>query len=210
MAGTTDLLLMQKNLRECASKSELGYLVVNDSTRIIDYQTAVFWRVSNGKGAVFAVSGIPEPVIHTPFADWIDELCSECVSREFDSTIAINADQFDQTISSRWPEFLPQYAVWVPLQNNELGGVLYAREYSWTNEECSLADYWSGAVSHSLVALERDGRHVSASLARPSNQVVLILISFSILVSMFFPVHQSVNAAAEIVARERGSWLCLD
>ena len=71
-----DLLLMQAKLRDCQSLSEISHLVVNESTKLLNYDVAVLVGHSTRR-EILAVSGLSEAVHHTPFSDWLEQLVKE-------------------------------------------------------------------------------------------------------------------------------------
>lgn len=201
MAEITDLLLMQQQLRECQSMSELGHLIVNDSSRIIDYQVAVLWLAKNQSGSVVAVSGLPEPVKHTPFSDWIDRLCSTLNKQQHEKTIIVDDHMVGASIAL-WQEFIPDHAIWIPLQSGTLGGILLARPLAWNEAESSLADYWAGAIEHAINALKRKRSTKVDSSSHFLVRHMPRITAVTIFLSMFLPIEQSVNAQAVIVAKD--------
>jgi hypothetical protein len=203
MPDVTDLLLMQQKLRACASAVELGYLVVNESRKIIDYQCAVLWVPRQGlgrqQGHAAAVSGIPAIVPNTPFFDWIGEVCRATEGFGYERATPVSGVLFAPVIGQRWQEFLPAHGLWLPIGNAGQGGLLLTRGTPFSEADASLADYWAGAVSHALAAFDGRASRVPVLRSGSRARLALVVMLSLFILSMFLRVEQSVNAQAEIV-----------
>ncbi|PCJ40592.1 MAG: hypothetical protein COA71_10120 [SAR86 cluster bacterium] len=203
MADATDLLLLQQKLRQCKSIVQLGHSIVNQSTRIADYQVSVLWiNKTFSKGSVQAVSGLPEPIKNTPFTAWIEEVCKKLSVANFEKSTAIDKNEFTEDQQIKWREFFPSDLVWVPLryQDKDVGGLLLGRSTSWEEEELSILNYWAGAVAHAIGSLlkTREKKSTQVKQAISNKRYFWIGLAAAFLIA-WIPVPLSVNARAEIV-----------
>ena len=128
MPEVADLLLVQQKLRLCDSKTRLGYLLVNDTTKITPFDTAVLWLADEKK--VEAVSGLPEPVNNTPFTDWIGRICQRFYADHERNPVKVKLDDLPEEDRNRWQEYLAGEVVWLPLTTatETCGGLLLCRK----------------------------------------------------------------------------------
>jgi len=206
MTDATDLLLLQQKLRQSKSMLQLGHTIVNQSSRIAKYQISVLWiSPQAGKGSIQAVSGLPEPVKHTPFTSWVESICRQLSTEDLEKTTVVNKEDFTEDQLIRWREFFPSDLAWVPLisQNRTIGGLLLGRSEPWLEEELALLNYWSGAVAHAIAAFtnvrKKPVEHVKHVFTHKRAIWIVLVILF---VAAWIPVPLSVNARAEVVPRE--------
>ena len=200
MAEVADLLLLQQKLRLCDSRVKLGHLAVNDSSKIMPMDTAVFWLASTGH--VEAVSNLPEPVRNTPFTDWMERFCRELHDETDRNPRVINPETTPENHRIRWQEFLGPELVWCPLVTAEgvIGGLLMSRRDAWKNEELSLLSYWGLAVGHAADALWNKQERKATLWQRfiSDKRYVWGAVGLFVLL-MLIPVDLTVNASAEVV-----------
>jgi hypothetical protein len=202
MAQITDLLLVQQKLRDCLAKSELGYVIVNDSEKIVDYQSSVFWVDEGINGKVQSVSGLPEPIKHIPFTVFMQDICRYFhKSLTEDTATPIDVSSLSEERQQQWREFLPEQAVWLRLtaSGKSVGGLLLARTAVFEKEELGLLAYWGGAVGHAVNALWFKEAVKPSFWASLLEKKMLWIIAAVIFLICWIPVSLSVNAAGEVV-----------
>lgn len=205
MAEITDLLLVQQKLRDCVAKSELGYVIVNDSEKIVEYQSAVFWVNEGINGKVQSVSGLPEPIKHIPFTVFMEDICSDFFGASSEGPVtSIDVSSLSEQKQQQWREFLPEQAVWVRLtaSGKPIGGLLLTRTTPYEPEELGLLAYWSGAVSHAVNALWFKQEVKPSVWARLLEKKVVWVIAGLVFLACWIPVSLSVNASGEVVPKE--------
>ncbi len=204
MAEITDLLLIQQRLRESKSRSDLGYVVVNDTDRIIPCQSAVLWVHDGVRGKVEAVSGLPEPIKNIPFTDFINRLGQDLFAQSSEAINVISPQQLTPDQQQLWQEFLPEHVVWVSLQmtGKRVGGLLLARKEAFNEEELGLLGYWGGAVGHAVYTLWYSGDGAASLWSRLREKKVLWAVLGIIFLLCWLPVSLSVNANGEVVPKD--------
>lgn len=193
---------MQQRLRALANLTEFGHFLVNDSQKILAYRTAVFWQArAAGRGQMQAVSGIPEPVADAPFTIWMTRLCHH-LSRSMKTVSRVSVSDIDEAIALDWAEYLPAHVVWLPLTNAEgdiIGGLIFARDIAWRDEELALLSHWAEAAAHAFDALLHRRTSLFDRLRHFRTQITLAFVALFILM-MFWPVSLTVLAPAEVIA----------
>lgn len=204
LSGVANLLLLQQRLRAMPNVAELGSMVVNDTRLLIQYRSAVLWLDNK----VTAVSGLPEPVKHAPFTMWIAGLCRHAnaqVQEQGDAEpLAISPNDLPSDISDDWNEYLPKFALWVPLLNREgdvLGGLFLVRETQWKEEEQRLFKHWGEAIAHAVYALSLRPIRWSIKLEKRTRTMVIAGVAAFVFLLMWVPVQLSVLAPGEVVPK---------
>ncbi|MFT7221929.1 MAG: hypothetical protein ACI8Z1_003552 [Candidatus Azotimanducaceae bacterium] len=201
MPEVSDLLILQQKLRLAGTKSKLGNLLVNDTNKIVPLQTGVFWLESSG--LVEAVSGLPEPVINTPFTDWMNKFCRDLFLKGEKNPKRISPSDLPKEDVERWNEFLAAEVIWVPLVtvSKPIGGLLISRPEAWKDEELGILNYWGLACGHAVDALWNRQEAVETWWQKISRRRYFTMAAVLILLAMMLPVDLSVNAPAEVVPK---------
>lgn len=199
-----DVLLLQQQLRQFNSFDELGYFLSNETMKVVDYRTAIFWFEGMTGGRLESVSGIPFPTRDAPFTHWIGQVCDELSKKESTKPEAIEVESLSPAIKDNWAEFLPAKAVWVPLvspSGKKIGALLFARDGGWSTEEQGLLEYWAGASAHAIEALL--GRRISIfeRFAKFRNAIIAGTV-FVLFVLLWVPVSMTVLAPAEVIPKD--------
>lgn len=203
-AAIADVLLLQQLLRQFNSFDELGYFLANETSKVVEYRTAVFWYEGPVGGRLESVSGIPFPASDAPFTHWISQVCDELTAQDLTEPTAIDVDSLSPAIVNNWGEFLPSNGLWVPLispSGKKLGALLFAKDKSWSVEEKGLLEYWGGASAHAIESLLNRRTSILDRLSK-YNKPIIIGIAVFIFLILWMPVSMTVLAPAEVVPKE--------
>lgn len=203
-AAIADVLLLQQLLRQFNSFDELGYFLTNETSKVAEYRTAVFWYEGPMGGRLESVSGIPFPANDAPFTHWIGQVCDELSKQDLSTPTAIDVESLSPAIVSNWGEYLPSNGLWVPLispSGKKLGALLFAKDTTWSVEEKGLLEYWGSASAHAIESLLNRKSSIWDSIKK-QNTKILAGVAIFIFVVLWFPVSMSVLAPAEVVPKE--------
>lgn len=189
------LLLQLEHRARTASADELPYVFVNETADFIGYRQAILWRSDLAR--LEAASGVALPEKNSPYALWLKAVMQHI--RHLDRPI-FTAHDLPAELASDWSEWLPEYALKLPLlsptdAHYEL--VLF-REDAWREGEIHLLNYLAEAYGHAL-ALSQSAKPPRPWLDRLHAKRTQLGIAAVILVALFFPIRQSVLAEAEVV-----------
>ncbi len=202
--AVADILLLEQQLRNKLTLTELGYFLVNDSQKIAPYQIGIFYRDSYGHSSIDAISGLPMPVKEAPFYIWLNGVCKEISQQGYSEPQVIKEGMLSSGLSDQWNDFLPSEVLWLPLVSaygENLGGLLLARLEPWQQDESRVLHYWSGAITHALELLMLKKKSLFAGLKKVKTAIWLVLSGLLLLV-LFLPFFISVLAQAEIVPKD--------
>lgn len=202
LAGLTVLLQLERDARHAESLAELGFLIVNETRKLVPYRQALMWELDDaGAAVIVAGSGASEFEIHAPYVVWTGELLrSQEVSalREVRSLLAAHVSE---ELQRNWSEFFPAHIMLVPLMSPSgalIGGLLFADENDWEEGHQFLLGRLADAYAHAWAALRGGQRKINwpALLNRRRKQIAVGLCVLAL-----FPVRQSVIAPASVVPR---------
>lgn len=204
------LLHLQQKLLAAKTSAEFGYSAVNETLFLVPYRQAALWRHSanHRDDRLFAVSGLPVVNPEAPYIQWLSLLLSH-LSTHHPTLLALTPSHLPPSLSHPWQEWLPEHALWLPLQlpatlddpsaPQQVGGLFLVRAEPWSEGEQQLlahlglimAPAWWGLLAR---------RHLGRRLweQRPKR---LTLLWLALAVGLLFmPVQRSVLAPAEVVA----------
>lgn len=146
------LLDMAHRARHVGERVELDFLAVNGSHMLAPYRQGALWFEDR---KVCALSGVVQIEANAPYVQWLERLCAGAPAG------ALTAADFSFDSAAEWAEWLPAYALWLPLQAGEgqtltpRGGLLLARETPWMEHEISLLTEWCDILRHAYAARAR-------------------------------------------------------
>lgn len=206
--GLANLVTLERKARTAATERALGFLLVNETSALCRYRTAILWMRRGSGGRLLAVSGVPEPSGEALFSDWAGGLCRHLAARFDGPAVAVDRSSLPEPVRSDWSRMAPACALWLPLrppQGEVLGGLLLMREDPFTSEEGRVLEHWCEAASHALAArraLPRGGARVPGRRTGLLVRAAAILAAILAIAMMWLPVPQTVLADAEIVPRD--------
>lgn len=109
----TLLLQLERRARQSPAK-ELPYVIVNETAELIPFRQAVLWNKADG--TIETASGVAKPEHNSPYALWLKALFKQLAKNEKAGAIwPVSAEDLPNELAKDWPEWLPEYALWVPL-----------------------------------------------------------------------------------------------
>lgn len=161
LAGITQLLLVQKRLREATSVADLGFILANDTRSLVSYSLAAVWLKKVGRhkpqGALVALSDVADFNDDAPQCQWLNDQCLRCVQQDIREAFSFSqtSDFYQQHSSQDWPDGFSRYGVWLPIivDNEVCGGVLMIRPKPLAESEQHILNHVMPAASHSLLGL---------------------------------------------------------
>lgn len=154
------LLDLERRAREAQSEAELGFLLVNDTSALLRYRQAALWF---DDGGVRALSGLVQPELNAPYAQWLSSLCRQLAGSAESPVRTLSVDSAPATAAGEWAQWWPGHAVWLAVPpDSALSGsnrqgvaaaLLLARDEPFEAAELELLREWTGAWAHALIAL---------------------------------------------------------
>jgi hypothetical protein len=143
------LLELSRHARHVRNPAELLFLAVNDSHSLAPYRQAAVWLDNSVK----TLSGVVQIEANAPYVHWLARLFKTLEEIKMQPR-SIAANDTPGELAAEWDEWLPHYGLWVPFSaEGEVGGVLFARDIPWRENEIALLSEWIDVWSHAYRAL---------------------------------------------------------
>ncbi len=205
-AGLSLLLQLEAMARNAESVDALRFFIVNESRRLINYRQAFLFSaigLSKKKYKVEAASSISVIDQHTPFVVWLNKVVSALLKSKNISTVQqLDANSCPEKFKQDWAEYSLPFVLWSPLilpDGTVIGGIWFARETPWQENEIVLIKRLSDSYAHAWGALVGKKYFFRrAGLARYIPWFILTALIFILLI----PVRMSALAPVEIVAKD--------
>jgi len=194
-------------LREAQTESELGFILVNDTRSLIPYRVATLWLLEHGagdRGRIASVSGSVEHDPQSPFLQWMAPLCRAVSSAAAGKLREFSKADVPQNLQGQWDTHGTARLVWCPLRSAGgvyLGGLALWREKAMTESEQRILSNWLSAAGYCLAALRGKAFSSPGFVWTSRRKQIAIGVVAALSLLMFMPVHLSVLAQAEVVAR---------
>lgn len=151
-------LEVARRARRASDAAELAFIAVNDSGLLTPYRQAALWFATGG---VRALSGVVRPERNAPYVLWLERVCAHLAAAPA-GAVMLDAGALPEALRDEWSEWLPAYAVWLPLAAASTpgeagllaqgGGLLLAREVPWRPGELALLVEWAELWRHAWLA----------------------------------------------------------
>lgn len=198
-------LQLEKQARHASTPESLGFIIVNETRRLIRYDQAVLWkRSASGRVSVQAVSGIAEFSDETPYIHWLKKVLADQLGKDVAGQVhKISPDDVPASEQKDWNEWVGNDALWIPFRDrdNQIRGGLFLVRASgnWQSGEKALLERIADAYAHAVLALEQAGRKKMGAPhsvgSRRKRSIAVIITAVVLLI----PVRQSALAPAEII-----------
>lgn len=179
------LLALQRQALEAKTQQALTHVMVNETLRLISYKQAIFWQKNENSVTLEKISGNAVLDEKGPFAQ---ELKSTLVSLFSIKNEVIKTFVHNQrsvaVVFLRTPE------------DGLLGGLWLENDHDFSEAELQILDELSVAYAQSLALRILRTKHFFFKIGR-YKKIILVVV----LLAALCPVHQTITAPAEIVAR---------
>jgi multidrug resistance efflux pump len=205
LIGLTTLLQLEKEARHAEDLLALGFVLVNETRHLLEYQQAVWWHAEEvGRAKVAAISGVATLDRDAPYPRWLEGMLAE--HQGGDQPRPITQQDLAEAQHPGWQEWLPAHGLICPLhgpQGQPLGGLWLTRERPWTPAELALLDLLLDSYGHAWWALRPDSLDLAGNLGRLMRRRRGRLLLLGLLVALaLLPMRQSALAPAEVTPRD--------
>lgn len=197
-----EFLRLESSARAARTVADLGFVITNETHRLIPYRQAFFCSVNETKLRLETISGLASIDRHSPFYDWFAQLGTHLVSLKPDGQlITLGCEDVPERLRGEWHDWLPASLLVVPLTDRDgilLACLILAKEESFSDNEQQTLMVLAQAYGHALAALAGSCsifRRIRELAARQRFQIAVAAISF---IALFLPVRQSSLGPAEV------------
>ncbi len=214
------LIALLKKTRHKQKKSELEFLMVNQTFNLVPYRHCVYWDYKSGKVFINNMSGLVQIDSEGPYVQWMSEVITHFakiqqeklqsdeteLKNSFCRLLTVKPEDCPKNVRQEWDQWCPAHALLILLKSEDntiLGGLWLDREHAFNKLDHAvledLADGYAGALQNFLNS-QNHGRLGNAfSLFKTSGLGVKIFF-IALIVLFLIPVRTSATAPAEVVA----------
>lgn len=197
-----EFLRLEAAVRSAQSIQDLGFVIVNDTHRLVAYRQAFFCLQEGHNIQLVTISGLAAVDRTTPFHDWFHALIKSIVNECYDNKPqCITPQNVDDNLRNEWQEWLPEHICLIPLPNNNkntLGFMVLVREAPFREEEMKTLEGLSEVYGYGITALKPRApwyKYLSSKFSRKSMMALTIAL---VLIACFLPIRQTSLGTAEV------------
>ncbi|MEI6214900.1 MAG: HlyD family efflux transporter periplasmic adaptor subunit [Desulfuromonadales bacterium] len=197
-----EFLQLEASARAALTVTDLGFVIVNETYRLIPYRQAFFCTVSDNRFVLNTISGLAAVDSHSPFYDWFMQLGTHlAVLMNGNQPQAVERSAVPAQIYDEWQEWLPEVLLLVPLPVRDADAsnvLILVREEPFSDDEQhtlqALGQVYGHALSALGSALPLHRRLIQQYAGRRMFTIGAVLAA----AALFIPVQQSSLGSAEV------------
>src|ERR1700744_5869683 len=203
--GLSTLVQLVKRARHAATAQELAFVMVNETHALVPYRQAVLWRRDAiGGNGVVAISGGAVVERNAPITLWLDRAMAKLDSDRADTPRAVSAADLSGALAEEWSDWLPAYALWVPLAldaDHGFGALLLARaQPPWNDGERHIVGELADGYAHAWAGFLGGRRRSLLTRLWSRRRSINLAIAAAVIAIMCLPITLSALAPAEVTA----------
>lgn len=199
------LIHLEKQARKAESLVELGFLICNESHRLLPYKMAIVWQMHGTNPEIHSISGVSVLDHKAPMVGDLQKILSYHLPQQHQlpPIHRLDSEQLPEKLRQVWQEQGFGQGLWCRFQHprsGNLGGLLLLRQLPWQDSDLTLMATLNEAYTHAWAGLAGKPRRAWFGWLR--KKAVLAAMLATIAACMFIPVHESVLAPAEVIAAQ--------
>jgi hypothetical protein len=197
-----EFLRIEASARAARTISDLGFVIANETHRLVSFRQAFFCPVRGGRLFLEVISGLAGVDRQSPFYDWFVEFGRHLDSQTIDSDPRIfSKSDFPEPIQLEWTDWLPSFVVIIALKDRDsqvLAYLILAREDTFSEEELKALQSLAQVYGHSLSAFPRSRPVYRRFAELATHRPFLFGVVTLLVILLFIPVRQSSLGQAEV------------
>lgn len=194
-------------IKYAADITELHFIACNSIKAVVNFHQAFFWQYTYyNKPKLQASAGTSALDQNAPMVVFLHRMIEAQIKmQEKPELVLLDKNYFDSKIVEEWGEWLPEHVLWCPLVSSSkakvlIGGLIFTREYPWTNTDVQIIELLCSFISLSLSMFMKKTGNKKPLLTRVFRKTSYSAIFACAVVALLLPIYQTVLAPAEIVA----------
>ena len=216
------LLTLLKNTRHRHKKTELEFLMVNQTFNLVPFRNCIYWEYQKNKVVIKNISGLVQIDPDGPYTQWLVRVIQHFIKTHkstdkdpdnantinFSTLLPIAASDCEERDAQDWNKWATDHALFILIRDTSdkiMGGLWLDREKPFGTLEKALLEDLADGYAHSL-------QHLRAHKTKNKSFEFLSFFSFSgwrtklffmgLLLTLLLPVRMSATAPAEVVASQ--------
>ncbi len=221
------LITLLKSARHKSKKTELEFLIVNQTFNLVNYRNCVYWEYKNNKVIIKNVSGLVQIDPDGPYTQWLSRVINKYVKNKiqklstqkdkeeedkkvsYSKLLQVTIDDCDQKNRDDWNKWVGNNAFIMIMENSHedlIGGLWIDREKDFVSLEKAILEDLGDGYAHALQSFDKiQGKKSALFPFLNISGLKTKLFFLTLLLIMFIPVRMSATAPAEIVASKPDS-----
>jgi multidrug resistance efflux pump len=199
------LFEVEKSIRAATSLSSLGFVIVNQTNRLISFEQAVLISLpdSGASPRIQAISSVASVERTAPFVHWVEKIAKQ-ENKESERLVRhmVSPKNLSQADHADWDSLSPPHVLWLPLISPVHGaiGVLWlSRQTPWNDDkEFVLIDHIGLSYAHALQVFQKN-QSLSKIAGKLLKRPVALVIAVILMIAMMLPVTMTALGSAEVV-----------
>ena len=213
------LITLLKNTRHKQKKTELEFLMVNQTFNLVPYRHCVYWEYKANKVIIKNMSGLVQIDADGPYTQWLARVISHILDSEhkaakdednnsFSKLLAVKPENCGEPEKAEWNSWCPQNALLMIMKDDNhktIGGLWMDREKAFGNLETAILEDLGDGYAHKIqnfAAKKKQGSLLNPLSFFSLSGLGVRLFFLALFVILFIPVRTSATAPAEIVANK--------
>jgi hypothetical protein len=196
------LLDLQKRARDAANLQELGFVLVNNTHKLVHYTQGLFWTYAHGDCKLQTVSGNAAIEHKSVYALWMKDFIERTLKERQGTIIPCSVETILHADQEPWRNWCAAHALLVVFKTRKgiIGGLWLERATAFNDAEIHVLEELAQSYAQSLALLSADQNPVLSynwkNLKRYQKYAWMMLG-----VACILPVRLSVTAPAELIAQ---------
>jgi hypothetical protein len=203
MDNISKLLQLEHNCKNCESKNELEYIIVNQTREFVEYKQAILLTKSIDNRlkatAISDVAMVDQTSLHIQY---INRVANTIYKKNYQEATLISLDN----IQNDQKENLSNKLLWLPLKSIKDGVeveyyLLLSRDHEYKENDVEIMKHLATSYKYFLYAMRKCS--IGTTLQKHNLQKKHIFLSFVVIaLIMLIPVRMSILAPFEVEAKE--------
>ena len=204
LENLTALLELERMARSSDRSRDLAFMMVNESSRVLPYRTAIHWVRRGRRARIVAISGVSDIDRTAPYVQWLEKSIAYWNRiGEAGPVLDVAGTELPPRLRSNSEDWYPGNALLVRFADRRksvFAGLLFLRAPGWTDQDKAVGSVLADSYGHALLAV--DPKAASRRFRLFTARNILLVSAAAITAAMFIPVRLSVVAPAEVAPRD--------
>ena len=214
------LISLLKSARHKVKKTELEFLMINQTFNLVPYRHCVYWEWNSEMVSIAAVSGLIQIDPSGPYPLWLKKVIGHTIKNklsgknvdetgqnEFTLLFTVDSSDYEETERKEWSQWVSAHALMLVMKDRHgdvMGGLWIDREEPFADLEKAVLEDLGDGYAHALhrfidAEANRRGASFKSVLSLSRSNTIRFFLAF--LAVMVFPVRMSATVPAEVVAK---------
>ena len=214
------LITLLKNARHKNKKTELEFLMVNQTFNLTPYSNCVYWEYQKNKLIIKNISGLVQIDTDGPYTLWLNRVIKNYIRQNkkhlftqgenenpqisFSKLKQITKEDCEQSDQEDWNKWVTNNAFLMIMCNDQdqiIGGLWLDKEKDFNVLEKAIFEDLGDGYAHALQSFNNK-KNIRGASGFSISGLKIKFFFLGLLLLMFIPVRMSATAPAEVIAKK--------